>query len=141
MNETTKKKFLTTCYSRISKLPTGTRLVQTSNGSPKWLAHVAMTMATDLCPAAFRIGLEGEAYEKHYRKQLERLLASGKLKYILDTLPEGSAFLCYEADHNECHRKLLAEFIVEKGLAEVKEFSLGPQRPPLPPIDPQISLL
>ena len=111
--------------------------MQTSNGSPKWLAHVPMTMCGDLCPAAFRIGLEGEAYEKHYRKQLKRLYVSGKLKYILDTLPEGSAFLCYEADWNECHRKLLAEFINEKALGEVKEFSTGPQRPPPPPVNPQ----
>lgn len=131
----TMKRFLTTCYGRVSKLPKGTKLVQTSNGAPDFMSRMCALFEPDLTPEAFRNKTD---FRVEYPKQLERLYRSGKLQKIVDRLPDGAALLCFEADHCDCHRKILADFLNEKGLAEVHEFSV---QPPAKPVNPQMSFL
>lgn len=57
-----------------------------------------------------------------YRRQLERLYDSGHLQEIVNSMPENSVLMCYEADEGDCHRKVLGDYINEKGLAVVSEF-------------------
>jgi uncharacterized protein (DUF488 family) len=75
--------------------------------------------------ATWKASRSGGDWVAPYRQQLEELDRAGKLAEIVARLPEG-AILCYEADWNECHRKVLADYLNEHGLAQVTEF----QRPP-----------
>jgi hypothetical protein len=68
-----------------------------------------------------------------YRNQILSLEARGRLKQIVDSLPEGAVLLCWEGDHCECHRKVLAEVITELGYADVKEFEFPKSDTPEPP--------
>jgi len=129
------KHLITTCYGRVSKLPKGTKLVQTSNGAPDFMSRMGSLFEPDLTPEAFRNKTD---FRVEYPKQLERLHRSGKLKQIVDRLPDGSALLCYEKDHCDCHRKILAEYLTSHGLANVTEFQVIE---PAKPANPQMSLL
>ena len=88
----------------------------------------------DFTPAAFRLGLEGKAFALNYRRQLEKLVITGRMKFVLDSLPDGAALLCFEADHNDCHRSQLAKFLTENNLAVVKEFEVPPPVKSQPPV-------
>lgn len=134
----TMKHFVTTCYGRVSKLPKGTRLVQTSNGAPDFMSRMGSLFEPDLTPEAFRNKTD---FRVEYPKQLERLYRSGKLQKIVERLPEGAALLCFEADHCDCHRKILAEFLTNKGLAVVSEFVVPTKVAPVAPVSPQLSFL
>lgn len=134
----TMKHLITTCYGRVSKLPKGTKLVQTSNGAPDFMSRMGSLFEPDLTPEAFRNKTD---FRVEYPKQLERLYRSGKLKKIVDRLPEGAALLCFEADHCDCHRKILADKLNEWGLAEVHEFTVPAPVKPVAPVNPQMSFL
>src|SRR5438552_11273198 len=54
-----------------------------------------------------------------YLEQLKGMLADGSLQAALDRIPDGAVLLCWERDHCECHRKVLAEFLRENGMANV----------------------
>jgi len=78
----------------------------------------------------------GAEWRQAYRGELETALANGTLQQALDRLPEGAILLCHEADHCDCHRKVLAEFLNANGLAAVREFKRRQDEP-----DPQLMLL
>lgn len=118
------KTFQTTCYARVKHLPRDSVQVQTSTTAPPWWKPVRSRFEHELAPESivFKLANEKKDWRGAYRRQLERLFASGKLKQIVDRTPDQAVLLCYEADHCDCHRKVLAEFLVEKGLAKVSEF-------------------
>jgi uncharacterized protein (DUF488 family) len=74
-----------------------------------------------------------------YRKQLEELHKEGKLAALVAQIEEGAVLLCHEADHLDCHRKVLADYLNELGLAWVKELE-RPGSPGIKRADPQMSL-
>lgn len=125
------KKLLTTCYSRTRALPPNLYQVQTSRSAPHWWHPQYKRVEPDLAPTNIVFAMaktKGGDWRKAYRKQLEKLHANGRLKEIIDATPDGAVLLCYESDHNDCHRKVLADFLNAKGLAEVSEFPFVPAK-------------
>jgi hypothetical protein len=123
------KRLWTTCYGRAKQLPENLVQVQTSRSAPQWWQAKMKAMVWEFAPidkifamAKTKIG----DWRLAYRNQIEALDGKGRLKEIIDELPEGAVLLCWEGDHCECHRKVLAEIITEKGYAEVSEFILPP---------------
>jgi hypothetical protein len=121
------KQFLTSCYGRVKQLPKGSVLVQTSTSAPPWLGVSGMKLEAELAPKSFLTNPNAKDWREKYRAQLVKLHKAGTLKEIVDRLPDGAVLLCYEADHCECHRKLLADFLVEHKLAIVKEWNEKPK--------------
>lgn len=132
----TMKKLLTTCYGRISKLPKGTKLVRTSVTAPDFLSRMNHMFVPEFAPIHFKT----TDWREQYSKQLDRLLKTGRLHKIMETIPDGAVLLCFEGDHNDCHRKILGDFIRYHGLAEVTEFEAIPAKPTTTAL-PQMSLL
>jgi hypothetical protein len=124
---TTVKKLWTSCYGRVKQLPRGSVLVQTSTTAPPWLGESGLRAELALAPESFLKNPNAKDWRERYQRQLERLHKEGVLKKIVTALPEGAVLLCYEADHCDCHRKVLADFLVSIGLAEVKEFGEKPK--------------
>ena len=129
------KQLWTTCYARAGKMPHDWLKVQTSNVAPKWWQPANRTFLPDLAPEAMRKVWAGAKmtdgeFDADYIRQLNRLLRSGKLRQMIDGLPENAVFLCYEADCADCHRSTLAQFINQNGLAQVDEWVSKPKEKP-----------
>lgn len=123
------KKLITTCYARAKSLPRDIPQVQTSRGAPTWWNAGRKLVEHDLAPSerTFLMAKQKAGdWRLEYRKEIERLHSTGKLTTIIDRIPEGSALLCFEGDHLQCHRAVLADFLIEKGLADVKELDVKP---------------
>ena len=52
-------------------------------------------------------------WRPRYLAQIQALHASGDLRRIVARLPEGCVLFCWEADWNDCHRKVLWDFLHE----------------------------
>lgn len=136
------KRLWTSYYGASRRIPHEWARVQASNTAPKWWSEYPHLFEPELAPEWVRMAWAGKvdandpAWEPHYRRQLQHLLESGKLAEIVDRLPKNAVLFCHEADHNTCHRKVLAEFLTANGLAEVSEF-----QPPRPkPVEPDLQL-
>lgn len=69
--------------------------------------------------SAYKYGkLSWEAYERHYLAEMEALYqkSPGRLLELLRR--EEVTLVCYEAKPDECHRRLLAEFLAGVGEAQ-----------------------
>jgi len=83
-----------------------------------------MLVVFDLAPTMriFKMAKSGSPeWVAEYRQQLEHL-AKTTLPAIIEAIPEGAILLCWESDENECHRKILCDFLNETGLAQVVEY-------------------
>lgn len=143
------KRLLTTCYGRVKHLPAGTLQFQTSNTSPEWWQPPTKRAALELAPREFWKArsnpeqTQGIHWKARYREQLEDMLKDGSLRKVLESIPDGSAILCYESSCVDCHRGVFADFVNEKGLAEVREFDVSTVRAKPEPeevVDNQMSL-
>lgn len=139
----------TNYYGNWRAIPPGWTHVQASNTAPHWWQPDHKAFAPDLAPVWMRLVWAGKVqiddprWVAHYTAQLDALHRSGKLAQIVDCLPENAVLYCWEKDWNECHRKVLAEYLAAKGLAQVTEY---PSQRPVPPAKPkpmwdQLSLL
>lgn len=127
------KKLFTCSYSGQAKAPKEMTRVRTSVGCPKGMGD--MLFEFDLTPESMRKRFQGLPpepgdWKEKYRAQMEKLHAKGTLKKIVDRLPENALLLCYEGRQCDCHRGILASFLVEHGLAEVEEWTPPTTQPP-----------
>lgn len=60
-----------------------------------------------------------------YRMHLNRL-GINEVKNLLSAHGDNLVLLCYEKDHNECHRKVLAEFLREHGVQVQEHGHISP---------------
>jgi uncharacterized protein (DUF488 family) len=90
--------------------------------------------------AIFAMAKSGKGdWRAAYRKQLEDLHQARTLARIVARIPDGAVLLCHEANHCDCHRKVLADYLNELGLARVTELE-RPGSPGTKKADPQMSL-
>ncbi len=139
------KTLWTACYGRARALPPDFPQVRTSRGVPEWWKPIrridALPLAPDASVFAAAKANPPRNWQAMYRKQLDMLYKSGVLEKVINQLPENAVLLCFEADQRECHRSILAAYLVEKGLAVVKEYVAAPAERPKKPEDPQGLLL
>ena len=141
------KTLFTACYSHAKTLPPEFPQVRTSRGVPEWWNPKHRIDALPFAPsqAVFAAAKADPPrnWKAAYRAQLDGLFKSGVLERVVSNLPENSVLLCYEHNPLDCHRSILAAYLVEKGLANVKEFTTAPaeQKKPKPPENPQLFLL
>jgi len=140
------KTLYTACYGRARALPPDFTQVRTSRGIPEWWHPARRIDALPLAPSpqVMSASKVGRPWQPIYRQQLELLYRSGVLEKVIDGLPENSVLLCFESDPRDCHRSILAAYLVEKGIATVKEYVAPPlpvPKKPTPPVDAQLFLL
>jgi hypothetical protein len=136
------KTLYTSCYGRTRWFPPGAMQVQTSRSAPGWWQPRGRILIAEFVPKAviFEMAKSGKGdWRAAYRKQLEDLHRQGRLAGILSRIPDGAVLLCHEADHRDCHRKVLADYLNELGLARVTELE-RPGTPGTKKADPQMSL-
>jgi hypothetical protein len=136
------KTLFTSCYGRAKWFPKGAMQVQTSVGAPPWWQPLRRTLIAEFAPKPwiFAMAKSGKGdWRAAYRQQLEKLHAEGKLAHLVKAIEEGAVLLCHEADHHDCHRKVLADYLNELGLAWVKELD-RPGTPEPKKVDPQLPL-
>ena len=135
------KTLWTACFGRAKAIPPHLYQVRTSRGVPEWWKPAHRIDALPLAPtqAVMAAARAGRNWQAMYRAQLEALYRSGVLERVIDQLPENAVLLCFEGDPRECHRSILAAYLVEKGLATVKEYETPPA--PKKPENPQLFLL
>lgn len=139
------KTLFTSCYGRSKNLPPDMTQVRTSRGVPDWWKPSKRLEIPGLAPAptVMNAAKSGAGdWKTMYRRQIEALDAKGNLARLVEMIPDNSVLLCFEANHCDCHRKILAEYLTEKGMATVKEWVtepvLKPKKAPL--IPPQLLL-
>jgi uncharacterized protein YeaO (DUF488 family) len=123
------KTLFTSCYGRSKWFPKGATQVRISCGIPWWwkpTAFDAIALAPE--PPTWAAYKAGKDWTAPYREQLKRLQTTGDLAALVESLPDGAILLCHEADWTECHRKVLADYLNEKGLAAVTEFERAPRQ-------------
>lgn len=117
----------TSCYQKSGLLPDDLVQVQISRKAPyHWMAK-RKGMVWEFAPndavwAAYKARPTEDLWRPAYVKQLEFLADSGRLVRLIDWLDDGSVMLCWEANHEECHRLELARFLNGRGLALVREY-------------------
>ncbi len=138
------KTLWTSCYGRARALPQEFPQVRTSRGIPEWWKPKrridAMALAPNQAVFAASNANPPRNWKAMYRTQLDSLWKSGVLERVVSQLPENSVLLCFEANPLDCHRSILAAYLVEKGLATVKEYAPAPAVTKKPE-NPQMSLL
>jgi len=113
------KKFYTSNFKNFSRV---TNPVSISRKPPAWYAGKSVT---ELCPtwnlvSDYKKGhIDSSEYEERYKIELENNGAD--FNKIIEELPEGSTFLCFEEKGQFCHRHLIAKYINETGNAIVEE--------------------
>lgn len=123
------KKLTTTCYGRTRQLPPTVVQVQTSRMAPPYWDAEHKAMVWEFAPTKeiLAASKRGEDWRTMYRWQLTQLASSGRLRELVEGLPDGAVLLCYEGDPKDCHRSILAEFINQTGLAIVTELPFVPK--------------
>jgi len=129
------KKLFTSFYHRSPWLNPRALQVQTSRTAPKNWSPNRRMVCMELAPSAAILEMSRKRlgdWRDAYRRQLQRLLDSGRLAKIVQQLSPEAILLCYESNPEDCHRSILASFLTEHGLAEVVEAPSG-SSPPRPP--------
>jgi len=85
--------------------------VETRLAPPKWLLQKIKSGTIDY----------ETQFVSEYKRHLEAL-GEEKIKKILATHGANLVLLCYEKNYNECHRKILADYLRERGV-EIGEYS------------------
>lgn len=126
------KTLWTACYSRARTIPPEFTQVRTSRGVPRWWTPARRVDAMPLAPNAAVFAAAKADWQAAYRRQLDDLYRTGVLERVVASLPDNAVLLCFEVDARECHRSILAAYLVEKGLAVVKEYVAAPAEPQEP---------
>lgn len=111
----------TSYYSRAHALQeAGIVPISISRGKPKWFSGEAID---SLAPRWDMLKMPTAQYNAEYQKILKR----NNPHEIVDRIVRGRdvALLCYEKDINDCHRKMVGEWLRENGY-ECEEWE--PQR-------------
>ena len=109
------KKFYTSNYARHANNPLSVGISYTI---PVWYNGKTRTkLAPTIGMVLKHKGFDGgrstnEEYIKAYIKLLEEREVD--CDYLIDTLPDGTIFLCYESPGEFCHRRIFAEWIEAK---------------------------
>lgn len=106
-----------TSYFGMSKklIENGIEPIAISRSVPK---NFAGRRILSLAPTWAMLRMSDEEYDENYKK----ILQNNDIDAIVDSFNGTDvALLCWEKDVNDCHRKQVAEWLIEHGY-EVKEF-------------------
>lgn len=116
-------KIYTSYYSKAKKLKEhGIEMVSISRGEPKWFSGRRISA---LAPTWEMLKMDDENYDREYEKILKSNNADDIVSFLSCNDMENHvdvALLCWEKDWNNCHRKTVAEWLIENGY-EVEEFN------------------
>jgi hypothetical protein len=126
------KTFQVSCYGRARGFPSGSVCIQISSRLPEWWTNPAQFIK-ELVPRTFGNPQfsDPSKWRPAYVLQLGELYRSRKLDEIVQSIPDGAYLLCFEGDHTQCHRTLLAEWLNSHDMARVIEWSAEKKLPVL----------
>jgi len=104
----------TSCFWRFIKDPENPRLVAITAAPPKWYKGRCYPA---LAPRWKMLMMDETTYRKEYRKMLDRL----NPKKVFEDLGADAILLCWEHDGNNCHRRIVAEWLEEKLGVRIEE--------------------
>ena len=117
----------TSYYANQKKLrAAGFKICSISVGNSRFCpVDVEMKM---FAPTRPMLSMTPENYDKHFTIILQKIDINFVRSYIRDLESRGidkMALCCHEADHNDCHRKRVGEYLSIKLMQKIEEFGLS----------------
>lgn len=121
-------KIYTSYFSNAKRLEkAGVMIIGIAQYPPKWFNGVSMKK---LAPTSSILHEPSdEVYEKRFRNEIIGRLEAKSVVEEIESISGGKdvALCCYEKDINECHRKIVGEWITLNTGIKVEEFKEKPK--------------
>lgn len=129
-------KIYTSYFGNLRKLhQAGIFPVSIARWNPKWFEGTSYKVVAPL-PDMLRDNITREQYIRQYRSRVLWNLRPERILQDLQMMTGGRdcALLCYEKPGDFCHRRLLADWMLEQAGLEIPEFGIVKEVPKEPEI-------
>lgn len=133
-------KIYTSYFGNLRKLhQAGIFPVSIARWNPKWFGGTSYKVVAPL-PDMLRDNITREQYIRQYRNRVLWNLRPERILQDLQMMTGGRdcALLCYEKPGDFCHRRLLADWMLEQTGLEIPEFGVVKEKPQVEVIEPTL---
>ena len=125
-------KIYTSYFSNAAKLKAANvEMIGIALYPPKWFVGISLLKVAPTRELFNSPNLSDEEYEKRFRKEVLSKQDAMNIHNLLERMGGGKdvALCCYEKNINECHRKIVGEWLSEELGIEVPEFGTEVKAP------------